>query len=860
MGRIEKLRESGFYHRLALGVVLVVAIGYQARVTTEVLERLFDASRFVRTPFTTRTGSRVVENVAPDERHQLHRGDIVLAVNGQPLRGLEQLTAVLKPARPGETARFTVRERDSDRIRHVEVVFRPLVETLGDRVFIIVLVVLMPAFCLALGFWVALVRADDPLAWLLLGLMASFSQFLLRIDLHDWGSWERYVAIVWHSLSAKLWPVWMMLFGIYFPTRLELDRRFPWWKWLLIAPLLAAAAVSAIVRSIGLSDLDSVAAAAGMLNAFSFPISIAAILAIACFFAALAEKAYTTTSSDVRRRMRLLGWGAVVAFAPLLILLLWNFAGHPVASRLHSMVVPALLATFLFPLTLAYVIVVQRAMDVGVVIRQSVQYALARRGLRLFQGLVTIGILFSVFSLVQQPAVNRSAKLVYIVSGIVLIVLLERFAGKVRLWVDRRFFREAFNAEQVLAELSEQVRSIVETRPLLEVVARRIADSLHVERIALLLNEGGWCRPAFALGYGGVPPISFPQTTATVRHLSKGEPLRVYLDDPDSWLYREREFDPSELERLRVLDSRLLLPLSLKDRLLGFISLGAKRSEEPYSANDVRLLQSVAAQTGLALENSRLSEQIAREQAQRERINREIEIAREVQERLFPQSMPPVEGLDYAGACRPAQEVGGDYFDFLKLAGGEFGFAIGDVSGKGISAALLMASLQASIRGQTLSGNHDLAELMTNVSRLIYDSSASNRYATLFYAQYEPRRRLLRHVNAGHNPPFVLRGDTVIRLDTGGPVAGLLQPVHYEQGSLTLEPGDLVVCYTDGISESMNAAEQEWGEQRLVATAGSCPGMTAKQILDRIMNAAREFAAGAPQHDDMTLVIVRIQR
>jgi len=844
--------------RLLLGLVLMVAIGYQARVTMEVMERLLDASRFVRTPFTLGAGTRVIESVAREYHGKLRHGDILLSVNGRPLAGSEQLMALLQPARPGETARLTVRAPGSGEIRSVAIVFRPAVETARDLAFIVMLMVVMPAFCLALGFWVVLVRVDDPLAWLLLGLMASFSQFLLRIDLHDWGVWERYVVIIWHSLSARLWPVWMLLFGIYFPARLKLDRRYPWCKWLLVAPLVAGTALSAVVESIGLTNLDSVAAIAGTLNALAVPITVIGILAVAGFFAALGMKTYHAASPDARRRLRLLRWGAAAALVPLVTLLLWSTAGRPVAPWFRWMVVPALMATFLFPLTLAYVIVVQRAMDVRVVIRQSVQYALAQRGLWLLQGLVSLGIVFSVVSLVQQPNVNRAAKLTYIGLGILLIILLRRFAGKVRLWVDRRFFREALNAEQVLAELSEQVRSIVETRPLLEVVARRIAESLHVERIALLLNEGGWCRPAFALGYGGVPAVSFPGNTSTVQNLNHGEPLRVYLDDPDSWVYREPGFDPSELARLRALDSRLLLPLSLKDRLLGFISLSPKRSEEPYSANDVRLLQSVATQAGLALENSRLSEQVAREVAQRERISREIEIAREVQERLFPQSLPEIEGLDYAGACRPAQEVGGDYFDFLKLAGGEFGFAIGDVSGKGISAALLMASLQASIRSQTLSGNHDLAGLMTNVNRLIYDSSASNRYATLFYAQYDPASRMLRYVNAGHNPPFVLRANTVIPLDTGGPVVGLLQQPRYEQGSLVLEPADLVVCYTDGISESLNAAEQEWGEQRLIETTRSWRAASAGQILDHIMDAATKFAAGAPQHDDMTLVIVRI--
>src|SRR5215831_6897843 len=191
-----------------------------------------------------------------------------------------------------------------------------------------------------------------------------------------------------------------------------------------------------------------------------------------------------------------------------------------------------------------------------------------------------------------------------------------------------------------------------------------------------------------------------------------------------------------------------------------------------------------SAQTALAQEVARLTTAIGRETAQRERLNRELEIAREVQEHLFPQRLPAVPGLDYCGQCRPAREVGGDYYDFLELPDGKFGIAIGDVSGKGVGAALMMASLEASLRALA-SVVQDPADLMGRVNSLVYQASASNRYATLFYAQYHPAMRRLTYVNAGHNPPVVLRNNggvcQVLRLETGGPVVGLL-PQRYERG------------------------------------------------------------------------------
>jgi sigma-B regulation protein RsbU (phosphoserine phosphatase) len=267
-----------------------------------------------------------------------------------------------------------------------------------------------------------------------------------------------------------------------------------------------------------------------------------------------------------------------------------------------------------------------------------------------------------------------------------------------------------------------------------------------------------------------------------------------------------------------------------------------------------------AAQTALAEEVARLTAAIGREMTQRERLNRELEIAREVQERLFPQRLPPVPGLDYCAQCLPAREVGGDYYDFLELPEGKLGIAIGDVSGKGVGAALMMASLEASLRALA-SVIADPAELMGRVNRLVYQASTTNRYATLFYASYDPVARRLSYVNAGHNLPVVLRNHAgsyqIMRLETGGPVIGLL-PQSYQQGVAVLETGDLVVLFTDGVSESMNVRLEEWGEDRLIELAKACWGSPAPETMRRILGAAEAFAAGAPQHDDMTLIVLRV--
>jgi len=289
--------------------------------------------------------------------------------------------------------------------------------------------------------------------------------------------------------------------------------------------------------------------------------------------------------------------------------------------------------------------------------------------------------------------------------------------------------------------------------------------------------------------------------------------------------------------------------------------------------------------SGILVNVYKLIPTLAEEAVSRAKLEREFEIARAVQERLFPQAFPKVAGVEIAAHCRPAQAVGGDYYDLIDIRDGSvaeagragenisssgttahgcnrLGIAIGDISGKGMSAALLMASLHASLRGQVLSGAGDLGTKMANVNRLLYDASESNRYATLFYAELDCASRTLHYVNGGHNPPAVLRKEDgawrVFRLGDGGPVIGLLAGAAYKEQTLHLLPGDILLAFTDGISEAMNASEDEWGETRMIAEAQANGDVNAEELLQRLFRAADAFAAGALQHDDMTIVVLRL--
>ncbi|MGA7379395.1 MAG: SpoIIE family protein phosphatase [Terriglobales bacterium] len=852
------------FQYVCLAILFVGAMLFQIRYGRDVWHA--DA---VDLPFVApKTASASLEIVRPSaEKLGLHAGDILLAINGQKYTGTALLSEAYAKARPGDHIELTVKSTSGE--HSVVLPVTAGTTSLGRVVFDMLLNIVAPICCILLACWVVLVRPRDRLAWILLGLMFCFSQLLSSFAVESWGPGYRDMAMAYRSTLASGWPIFMFLFGFYFPEPFPFYTRMPAWrKWIPVLVILPVLVNVALFVDVSITEMTDYARAQRIVQEF-YPFRTPLAIYIFCvvgfgFFSSIFTKSAMAISQDAKRRLRLLYWGATVALVPLFIISLVSlFRGKSMYDLFPDWLIGiGLIMTVLFPLTLAYVIVVQRAMDVRVAVRQGLQYGLAKNGIRVLQFVAIAIVIATAFALGSKS--NQAGKMAVIAIAIAVGFAIPRLGSRLRTWTDRRFFREAYNAEQVLSDLSDQVRSMVETRPLIETVATRISETLHIPQVAVLLGGNDPYRPAFALGYGTPPDVSFPPGTGTVKVLQTNrEPARVYFDDPSSWLYRDPEINEQERAGLADLNAELLLPLSTRDKLLGFISLGPKRSDEPYSGTDVRLLKSVAAQTGLALENARLMSAIADEVAHRERLNREVEIAREVQERLFPQTLPPIAGIEYAGACRPALGVGGDYYDFLALPGGRLGIAIGDVSGKGIAAALMMASLQASLRSEATRGAENLATLMSHVNHLVYEASSANRYATFFYAQYNPASRQLTYVNAGHNPPMLFHRAAgawqISRLEVGGTVVGLLETFPYEQGSLTIEPGDVLIAFTDGISESMNRADEEWGEGPLIETVKACDGFTPSDTIARIMKAADTFVAGAKQHDDMTLVVLRVR-
>jgi sigma-B regulation protein RsbU (phosphoserine phosphatase) len=854
---------------VCLALLFALASAYQIRSTMYSFPNYFHL-RVAAYPFyPSFVNSRpLAQFVGPSaQRAGLKENDILLTLNGKAFTGLAVFGEAIRHAKPGDPLTVTVLTRGDTNSRNATILLEQATSpgVAWATLTLLAIKLVMPAFCILLGFWVAAVRPRDPSAWLLCFVMLFFSVFY-SAGAESWGPVIRDVATAYRVAIGNSWPVFMLLFGLYFPEPFP-GKDPAWWQWskrIVITALVAFCILNVVVQVGHVENFASVASLSAILDRLAKVQFVLAFAATGVFFACISVKRAKAVTPDAKRRLQLLYAGSLISMGPACILFVTQAIKGGGLEQIFPewFVLSAVSLMLLFPVTLAYVIVVHRAMDVRVVIRQGLQYGLATKGTLVLQVLLGSVVLWTAINLSLDPGRSRPQRIMFVAWGVILVIALRRVAEFARKWIDRRFFREAHDAEQILSSLGDEVRTIVEKRPLLERVATQISGSLHIPRVAVLLEDHGFYRPAFALGYAGALDADLSDSSATVLRLKQeAGPERVYFDDEKSWVNSTSMTD-DERRKLAALEPQVLLPLNVKEKLLGIISLGQRRAEAPYSGADLRILKSVAMQTALALSNAELTSAIGIEIGRREKLNREIEIAREVQERLFPQRLPEIAGLDYFGRCRTALGVGGDYYDFLALPEGKLGVALGDVSGKGIAAALTMASLQASLRADAMRAGNDIAGLITRVNAMLYDASTEDRYATLFYAQYDPATHRLSYVNAGHCPPILLRSTAnhaaVERLDqAGGTVVGLLPECAYEQAEISLAPGDLLVIYTDGFSEAMNPNLEEWGEERLIHAIASCAGLPAKDSISKIMQAADAFASGAPQSDDMTLVILR---
>ncbi len=401
----------------------------------------------------------------------------------------------------------------------------------------------------------------------------------------------------------------------------------------------------------------------------------------------------------------------------------------------------------------------------------------------------------------------------------------------------------------ILNDLARAIGASLNSQEIINTIIRRSLRALNAEQGVISMVHDRGSEP----------------TKTLIRTMSESREYEAFHLDQSllGWMQINKKplsmNDPANDHRFRGLKledsirSLLCVPLLVKSELKGVISVCNKKDEAGFTPGDQRLLAIIAAQSAQIIETARLYE----EEKALTSVREELRLALDIQVGLLPKTFPEIPGYRIAGSSVPAQMVGGDYFDFIAIDENRLAITLGDVSGKGLPAALLMSNLQATIRGMTLL-DVSPAECLSRSNKLMYQSTDANKFASLFYGIVDTRNHRLSYSSAGHDLPFLVYGQQEpIRLKAGGLLLSCLEESEYEEDSVALEPGGLLVIYSDGITEARSEDNEEFGEERLSEVVMKHKDLSPQDLIRRITESVKEFAGNLPQMDDMTLVVVK---
>jgi putative ABC transport system permease protein len=453
-------------------------------------------------------------------------------------------------------------------------------------------------------------------------------------------------------------------------------------------------------------------------------------------------------------------------------------------------------------------------------------------------------------------------------------------------------------AADVLTAFVDAARNADSYSGALRAVLTSVCNELRIESAVLLERRDGAQADYRCLAAVGTLEAAAPVVAADGFLITR---LRAYplplpfapneLAALAEWAAAHRPDRVEEIRTLAAAGIQLAVPLRTRREILGVLllgersvdsralahpstSLGVTRSvskdqgrphRSGFTAHEKQVLRASADQFALMIENARLTDRVV----EQETLRRDIALAADVQRRLLPDAPPRIEFADFAAVSVPARRIGGDYYDFVELGDGRIGIALADVSGKGVAAALIMSVVQASLRIISSESGVPPPRLVTRMNEFVYRSTPGSKYATFFYAQLDAQRRQLRYVNAGHNAPYLLRAgrrstaDTasaeIEQLSVGGTVVGMFPEMEYDEATVELCPGDVLLAFTDGVPEALNPENEEFGEERLQQQLRQTAHLPASEISARLSDGMKDWIRDAERYDDLTFIVMKVR-
>lgn len=605
----------------------------------------------------------------------------------------------------------------------------------------------------------------------------------------------------------------------------------------LIAVTGLITAVALLLGAVGFSKAALLLVIAGAV------VGLGVVMLYPIFSCIALYRSYRESGVEERQQVKWPLWGTIIALVIRIVIgtggflggMFAAFNGRPPGNMMTVLQITELtarLAYILIPLSFAFAIFKYRLMNIDLIIKRTVAYAILSGVIIV----IYVGMVGGVGSLLVGVAGLRNQTMV-IASTVVVALIFVPLRNKLQLLVDRNLFRQKYDYPQALQTLSEETVEARDAHAFLRRCAEVLQQALQSRSVVIFMNRNGDLLAIAKVGLSDQILGALRIRTSAV----EGLPERAF--DP------RRRTLPTEVQGpLQQIDATLCLPFGGAGDSAALLALGGKLAGREYDVEDLDFLASAADQIRVGLDRIRLGTEES-----------EFAQAREMQRALLPSTLPRIEGLQVSGTWQPARAVGGDYYDVLDLGDGRIAFCIGDVAGKGMGAALLMSSLQSAVRASA----HDArgaADLCERVRRVVVSNLAGGRFITFFYALYDSTNGTLVYSNAGHNPPLLVRANgTTARLESGGPALARLLRQKFEQGTEPFAPGDRLLLFTDGVTEAASAQSGDlFGDARLEELVRTSNTLDAAALEREIVNEVTAFAGGDLE-DDLTLIVVSRQ-
>lgn len=781
----------------------------------------------------------------------LEPGDIILGIGNTLIKSPQDAANILGRQQAGTTIQYLVKRGDA--IRSLPVSLSEF-RTAGQ--FYVYYGVLALAYWI-IGLLVFLRGSDQQAARLFFRMCLLFAIFFMtNLDRSSY-FWGDIITQNAGAMARFFLPAIFLHFFLVFPEKRIYLTRYPWLEpSIYLLPLLFYIQYS-IDQFFG-SHAPRIYNTRWLILGTYFSAGMVALI-----------QSYLRFRDPLQRqRIRILTIGTLAGVLPFLAFTV--LPGGRVGDNIAFLGTVPMIAV---PISFGYSIARYQVMKIEVLLKRSLVYTLLTTGVYVLY----VGLLLG-FGAVLLHLSGQTSQFAAVTATLAAAAALWPVRLHVQSILDRRFFRSRQNLAGALQEFSQEIQQIIQLDELIDRVGGRLCILLDIPKLAVYRPERGGDSTNWRLAGAAqavvnpgaqAPGDTLPacprelQLTATAKRLEKfNEPYWIEKRGASLGMRAAATREQAELlQRLQERDTladagmALLVPMLVQGRLVGIIALPAKRGGDDFQLQDLELLSMVAGQIALQAENTRLYE----EELKKQKLEEQLGLARTIQSRLLPRHIPEIPGIDLAACNITSAEVSGDYYDLIERPDGRLVIVISDVSGKGIPASLLASSLQASMRAHCQTSRSP-GEILERVNLYLHESTDPAHFATLFLAIYDPVAGLLCYSSGGHNAPVLRRVDGSIELlEKGGLPLGAFDFGTYEEGNVSLTQGDTLFLYTDGLTETRNSVEEEFGEERVERMLGDSHQLPAASLLDVMQDELRTFSGRADADDDVTLIALKVQ-